>query len=172
MIPLTPWIERKFIFDFPLSHFAIIYSRLQGSIYRVNELVKFANEESSTFNTNGWSVKEHIGHLYDLEELWWKRLHDFKNGKHMLAAADMTNKKTKLADHNASSLDQLVKLFSTERRKILDQIFEYDEADLSLTSLHPRLQQPMRLVDSLYFVAEHDDHHLAAITLLLNNGKI
>jgi hypothetical protein len=29
--------------------------------------------------------------------------------------------------------------------------------------LHPRLKQPMRLVDHLYFVAEHDDHHLARI---------
>ena len=29
--------------------------------------------------------------------------------------------------------------------------------------LHPRLKQPMRLVDHLYFVAEHDDHHLAKI---------
>jgi hypothetical protein len=29
--------------------------------------------------------------------------------------------------------------------------------------LHPRLKQPMRLVDHLYFVAEHDDYHLARI---------
>jgi len=34
-------------------------------------------------------------------------------------------------------------------------------------SVHPRLQQPMRLVDSLYFVAEHDDHHIAKISGLL-----
>ena len=33
--------------------------------------------------------------------------------------------------------------------------------------LHPRLQQPMRLVDHLCFVAEHDDHHLARIWELL-----
>jgi hypothetical protein len=29
--------------------------------------------------------------------------------------------------------------------------------------LHPRLKQPMRLVDHLYFVVEHDDHHVARI---------
>jgi hypothetical protein len=28
---------------------------------------------------------------------------------------------------------------------------------------HPRLKRLMRLVDHLYFVAEHDDHHLARI---------
>jgi hypothetical protein len=31
------------------------------------------------------------------------------------------------------------------------------------TLLHPRLKMPMRLVDHLFFVAEHDDHHLAII---------
>jgi hypothetical protein len=32
--------------------------------------------------------------------------------------------------------------------------------------VHPRLRQPMRFVDHLYFVAEHDDHHLATISEL------
>ena len=30
----------------------------------------------------------------------------------------------------------------------------------------PRLGTPMRLVDLAFFVAEHDDHHLAQITFL------
>ena len=36
------------------------------------------------------------------------------------------------------------------------------------TSLHPRLKQPMRLADHLYFVAEHDDHHVAKIWELID----
>jgi hypothetical protein len=28
---------------------------------------------------------------------------------------------------------------------------------------HPRLGTPMRLIDLAYFVAEHDDHHLARL---------
>jgi hypothetical protein len=35
------------------------------------------------------------------------------------------------------------------------------------TAVHPRLQMPMRLVDWAYFVAEHDDHHLARIRELI-----
>jgi hypothetical protein len=35
--------------------------------------------------------------------------------------------------------------------------------------LHPRLKQPMRLVDHLYFVAEHDDHHLARIWEMIHS---
>jgi hypothetical protein len=34
--------------------------------------------------------------------------------------------------------------------------------------LHPRLKVPMRLVDHLCFVAEHDDHHLARLWALVN----
>jgi hypothetical protein len=43
----------------------------------------------------------------------------------------------------------------------------YDEGLIVRTSLHPRLEQPMRVIDHALFVAEHDDHHLATITSLL-----
>jgi hypothetical protein len=33
---------------------------------------------------------------------------------------------------------------------------------------HPRLKTPMRLIDHLYFVAEHDDHHHARIWELVS----
>ncbi len=29
--------------------------------------------------------------------------------------------------------------------------------------VHPRLKQPMSMVDLFFFIAEHDDHHLARI---------
>jgi hypothetical protein len=45
-----------------------------------------------------------------------------------------------------------------------------DPALFARSMLHPRLQQPMRLVDHLYFAAEHDDHHLACIWELLHGG--
>ena len=46
---------------------------------------------------------------------------------------------------------------------LLVRLETLDEAAFGRTLLHPRLKQPMRLVDHLYFVAEHDDHHLAKI---------
>ena len=36
-------------------------------------------------------------------------------------------------------------------------------AELARTALHPRLRQPMSVVDLCFFVAEHDDHHLRTI---------
>jgi len=161
MIAQTPWLERKFHLDFPVTMFPVIYSRLEGSIFRIQALLMNVDKEQSSYNPNGWSVKEHLGHLYDLEELWWMRLEDFKAGKKTLTAADMSNAKTKEADHNSKTLEQLLQFFTAERKKILDAVYNFDEETLSITSLHPRLQQPMRLIDSLYFVAEHDDHHIA-----------
>jgi len=43
----------------------------------------------------------------------------------------------------------------------------YDESSVVRAALHPRLQQPMRVLDLAFFVAEHDDHHLAHITRLI-----
>lgn len=45
-----------------------------------------------------------------------------------------------------------------------------DPALFARAILHPRLKKPMRLVDHLYFVAEHDDHHLAFIWELLRDA--
>lgn len=167
MISQIPWIQRKFNFDFPVGLFPVIFCRLEGSMFRLQVLLKNAGEELCSHNTNGWSVKEHTGHLYDLEDLWWKRLQDFKENNPVLTAADMNNTKTKEAGHNDKTLEQLLGLFTSERQKILELIYNFDEGMLSRTSLHPRLNQPMRLVDSLFFVAEHDDNHISHIASLL-----
>ena len=167
MIPQTPWFERKFNFDFPVGLFPVIFSRLEGSIFRMYSLLSNADEEICSTVISGWSVKQHVGHLFDLEELWWKRLEDFRQNKSMLTAADLNNTKTKEADHNAQTLEYLLEIFTVERQKILEAVYTFDEEMLSRTSIHPRLQQPMRLIDSLFFVAEHDDHHIAAMSNLL-----
>lgn len=167
MIYQMPWFERSFRFDFSVHLFPVIFSRLEGSIFRLSHILQNADDEFCSYNANGWSVKEHVGHLYDLEDLWWKRLNDFIQNKEMLTAADLNNTKTKEAGHNEKTLEQLMSLFIAERQKILEAVYDFDEPMLARISVHPRLQQPMRLIDSLYFVAEHDDHHIAAISNLL-----
>jgi uncharacterized damage-inducible protein DinB len=167
MIVQTPWFQRTFDFDFPLGLFPVIFSRLEGSIFRLYSLLSNADDELCSISTNGWSVKEHLGHLYDLEDLWWKRLQDFQQNKVVLTAADLNNSKTKEAAHNEKTLEQLLEQFTIERQKILEAVYGFDATLLAKTSLHPRLNQPMRLIDSLYFVAEHDDHHISAISNLM-----
>lgn len=167
MIPQTPWFERQFHFDFPVGLFPIIFSRLEGSIFRLHTLLANADNEACSHNANGWSVKEHVGHLYDLEELWWKRLKDFQENRVLLTAADLNNQKTKEGRHNEKTLEHLLQQFTIERQKILELIYGFDEGMLLRASVHPRLNQPMRMIDALYFVAEHDDHHISVASNLL-----
>lgn len=167
MTQQTPWIERSFHFDFSTGLFPVIFSRLEGAVFRLHHLLANADEEHSSVAGEGWSVKQQVGHLYDLEELWWRRFNDFAEGRAYLTAADMSNSKTYSANHNETPLETLANKFLTERQKLLEIIFPFDKLQLNQTAIHERLQQPMRLIDTLYFIAEHDDHHLAKISDLL-----
>jgi uncharacterized damage-inducible protein DinB len=168
MIAQTPWIERKFEFNFPIGVFPVIIERLRGTLPHIQDIIKDRTEEELSQKVEGaWSVKEQVGHLYDLEELWYGRLEDFLSGKQTLRAADMGNAKTHNAEHNKKKIEKLVDQFSSARIKLIEKVQNMNDADASLTALHPRLQQPMRLIDALFFVAEHDDHHLAKIREIL-----
>jgi uncharacterized damage-inducible protein DinB len=168
MIAQIPWIERKFEFNFPLGLFPVIVERLRGILPRIESIVNNKTEEELNRKIGeSWSVKEQIGHLFDLEELWYGRIEDFLSAKQTLRTADMTNTKTHNADHNKKNIEDLLQQFSSARNKLIEKVKNMDKADASLTALHPRLKIPMRLIDSLFFVAEHDDHHIAKIREIL-----
>ena len=104
-----------------------------------------------------------MGHLYDLDELHEGRLADYREGKDVLRAADMTNRKTYEAEHNRSSIEHLLSRFREARMRFVAQLETMDADAVARTALHPRLNKPMRVIDLVQFVAEHDDHHLASI---------
>jgi hypothetical protein len=60
--------------------------------------------------------------------------------------------------------------FATARRELVTQLENADEADWLRAARHPRLKVDMRLLDLAFFVAEHDDHHLATVTDILRLG--
>lgn len=80
----------------------------------------------------------------------------------------MQNRKTEEANHNARPLEQILTEFRAARETLLNRVDQLDAPLLARAIPHPRLKTPMRLADHLYFVAEHDDHHLARIWELLN----
>jgi uncharacterized damage-inducible protein DinB len=171
MISITPWFERKFDFNFPVSMFPVIVERLRGTMPRLEFMLQnIPDKKLNDKDGDHWSIKEQVGHLYDLEALWYGRIEDYLAGKEFLRIADLNNTKTKEADHNSKKIQQLLQQFSEARNKLLQKVEIIDAVAASLTSLHPRLLQPMRLVDSLFFVAEHDDHHLTVIRELLKTN--
>ena len=80
-----------------------------------------------------------------------------------LTVADLSNRKTHEARHNDRPVAEILAEFRKARLQLVSRVEQLDSAPFGSTRLHPRLKQPMRLVDHLYFVAEHDDHHLARI---------
>jgi uncharacterized damage-inducible protein DinB len=166
------WFERKFEFTFPLDLHPNLCARLRGTPARLEDIVRGVSRDVLiTRPQEKWSAQEHAGHLLDLEPLWMARARDFLAGGLELTAADLKNRKTDEANHNARSLDQIMIEFRKARSMLMNQVEKVDPALLARTMLHPRLRQPLRLVDHLYFVAEHDDHHLAHIWELINVGS-
>jgi uncharacterized damage-inducible protein DinB len=162
------WFERKFEFSFSLDLLPNLRARLRGTPARLEETLRGRAREILTAKPQGkWSAQEHAGHLLDLESLWLARLKDYLTGSGQLTPADLTNRKTDEANHNARPLEPLLAEFRAARATLLKHVDELDESLFARTLPHPRLKTPMRLVDHLYFVAEHDDHHLARIWELI-----
>jgi len=164
MSNVPAWFDRKFDFSFPLQLYPNVCIRLLGTPVRLEELLSGISHEIRTAKPEGkWSIQEHAGHLADMEPLWMSRLNDFLSDEGTLTVADLTNRRTHQANHNSADLRKILGSFRSARFELLERLRTIEPAHFGRTLVHPRLQQPMRLVDHLYFVAEHDDHHLALI---------
>lgn len=162
------WFDRKFDFQAAEEPFETL-ERLKEAPVALSILVTGAHEEMLARRTNGkWSVKEHIGHLCVLEPLWRTRFGDIAENKPVLTAADLDNKATFEGNFNQFDAASLLARFQNERNETMRLLQRIDWSDQTHTSLHPRLQQPMRYGDHAYFVAEHDAHHLEEIRRLIS----
>jgi len=163
------WFERKFEFSFPIELRPNLCARLRGTPARLEETLRGRPHKIlSTKPPEKWSAQEHAGHLLDLEPLWLARVDDYVAARDQLTVADLTNRKTDEANHNARPLEKILTEFRAARERLLRRVEELDASLFVRAIPHPRLKSPMRLVDHLFFVAEHDDHHLARIWELVN----
>jgi len=172
MSQVSVWFERKFEFSFSLDLLPNLRARLRGTPARLEETLRGHPHEVLIAKPQGkWSAQEHAGHLLDLESLSLARLEDYVAARSELTPADLTNRKTEEANHNALPLEQLLAEFRAARATLLARVDELDASRFARTLPHPRLKTPMRLIDHLYFVAEHDDHHLARIWELIDGVR-
>ena len=169
MIQRTPWIERRFNFDFPTGCLYNILERLRGSSVRITDMVCGMDDEVLIFKPSGkWSIKEHVGHLLELEHLHRHRIGQLAQKVDVLTPADMSNQKTEESDFNKIDLKQLITNFDQQRQLFISEILDLPEDILQHSALHERLNVKMRPIDVAYFTAEHDDHHLADIRNLVS----
>jgi uncharacterized damage-inducible protein DinB len=172
VIRRTKWFERRFDFSLPVGVFPCVVERLRGTPARLEETTRHLPPRVLTARRGGsWSIQEHAGHLIDLDELHEGRLEDYARGLEVLRPADLTNRKTFEAGHNDVPLKDLLAAFRAARQRFVVRLEALTEDELAVSALHPRLQLPMRVIDMVLFVAEHDDHHLATITELSSSSE-
>ncbi len=168
MSQVPNWFDRKFEFTFPVELFPNLCLRLRGTPARLEEIIRaHSHERLIQKSDEKWSAQEHAGHLLDLEPLWMARVDDYLKGAVELTTADLTNRKTHEAGHNRRNVADILAGFRKARLRLADRVGAVELALFAQSIPHPRLKTPFRLVDHLYFVAEHDDHHLARIWELL-----
>lgn len=163
-----PWFERTFRFELPVEASFGLIERLRGTPCRLEERVLAVDSAHRVRSPEGaWSIQEHAGHLGDLEPLWLGRMDDLDAGLARLRPADLTNRGTHEAAHNEADLQELLERFRESRRTLVERLELASDAQWVRSAKHPRLEAEMRLLDLAFFVAEHDDHHLAKIRGIL-----
>jgi uncharacterized damage-inducible protein DinB len=168
VIKRTQWVARRFSFDLSVSMFPNILERLRGTPPRLEDRVQNLPSPMLTRRAgHAWSIQENAGHLIEVEALWLGRLDDFAAGAEVLRPADMENRRTDAADYNEKPLADILAAFRSVRSGFVQRLEALDREAIETPILHPRLNQPMRILDMMVFAAEHDDHHLAGITALM-----
>ncbi|HKQ50939.1 MAG TPA: DinB family protein [Pyrinomonadaceae bacterium] len=167
MVDRIEWFKRQFSFELPVWMYGNVVERVRGTPARLEDLVRGLPLEILTRRNNDkWSIQEQAGHLLDLEPLGMSRLDDYEAGRDTLHAADTSNRRTHEANHNADAIDHILAAFRRERTEFVRRLDSYDEAFIQRMALHPRLSMHIRPLDLAFFIAEHDDHHLARISEL------
>jgi uncharacterized damage-inducible protein DinB len=172
MHTLSKWVDRRFGYQPPAGEYPAIVERLRGTPARVEDRVRYLNRVVlRARDGDGWTVQEHVGHLLDLEPLWGLRVVELLTGAAELSPADMSNRRTREADHNARAMAAIAAEFRVARDNLVARLDDTVADDVERTALHPRLKRPMRLIDLCFFVAEHDDHHLAIVSRLARRAS-
>jgi RimJ/RimL family protein N-acetyltransferase/uncharacterized damage-inducible protein DinB len=164
MIAKTPWLERRFDLNLPVSAAPLVLERLRGTPARLEDRVsKLEGQVLAKRLGETWSILEIIGHLMQVEDLWAGRLDDYLAGEAVLRPAGFETGKVERAGFDQRPARGLLYDYRIRRAELVRRLEALDAAAIAGTAMHPRLNQPMRLLDLMIFAAEHDDHHLARI---------
>ena len=158
-----PWVDRRFNHELTPEHFPALLERFRGTPARVATLGWMPASLRTARQDGRWSIQEHIGHLLDLEALGEQRLDDFRGRVPTLTAADLTNRTTHEANHNRAEWWELIQAFTGARETLVAGLEALTADVIAHKAIHPRLKRPMNVPEWVFFMCEHDDHHLAVV---------
>lgn len=158
------WLDRTWDFTTAKLSPEVCMEELRKTPEKLRQLVTGADPEMLVQKHDGkWSVHEHAGHLLTMESLWIARLDDYILRRETLRPWNGTNADTEAALFNRQRLGKIIDDFSEVRNSHLNYLKQFVHLASDYSSYHERLQQHMTLADHLYFMVEHDHHHLASI---------
>ncbi len=141
MSEIPKWFERKFDLSFRVDLYPNVLARLRGAPTRLEELVLGIPSGVLTRKSGqSWSAQENAGHLLDVEPLWLARVDDYLAEVETLTTADLSNRKTHEANHNANPIEAILSGFRKMRLALVDRAGQLEPALYSRTALHPRLK--------------------------------
>jgi uncharacterized damage-inducible protein DinB len=164
------WNDRMFDLNLDVGLYQVIAERLRGTACRLFEMAESLSEleAEQSYNSN-WSIKEHITHLLNIESLHDGRVDDFINKCPQLRPVKTDAANTETEQNNKMDLKGLIESFKQSRVNLIEKLETLNLETHHFYSLHPRLQINMRPIDLMFFIAEHDDHHLTSIREVLIN---
>lgn len=163
-----PWFCQSFPFPVPVEELDKWRKNLDDFPKKLYAIVHHLPKEVLTYSApKKWSIMEQIGHIYLLESLWQTRIQDILQGQNLMTMADLNNTATTTSNFNQSDLHILLTAFENKRKTTIEQLINIAPTDLQKTSLHPRLQTPMSIVDLSYFIYRHDHHHLRSMEVII-----
>ena len=149
---LTPWLYRRWRFDFPAELYPAVIARLAGMPARVEEVAaSLTPERARATPGDGWSIQRHIAHLCDLERLLHDRLDAYERGEAVLPAADMSNARSVETDHDARELGEVLSSVRAVRMETVERLRGYPRDFFGRSAWHERLGMQKRVVDSCVF---------------------
>ncbi len=159
------WFDRKMTFGLPPEMLPFYLERLSGTAVRIEQKVKALDDKfiCERFD-NKWSIKQHIGHLAEVDKINNKRIDEMIAGAAVLSAAVFEPQ-----DYNPWPVEKVIAYFREGREKNIAKYTSLPETDLSKSSLHPRLKIQTNPIDLAWFDAEHDDHHLVKINEIIQH---
>ncbi len=158
------WLEKQFDFDFSVERYVELLQTLRETPGTLAAMVESLTKETLTRrDDDSWSIQENVGHFLTLESLFHGRLDDFLNDEPVLRPANFEDNQTDKAHYNDKDINWILSEFRKQRGIFILRLDALQPEDFRRIALHPRLNKPMRLCDSMFFEVEHDQHHLARI---------
>lgn len=166
-----PWVDRHMPLGLPIDQLPFLLERLHGTPERLREL--FRDQPPHKLRTravDAWSMFDHAAHLLLVQERFHMRIEEYRALCERLSPIGFEDAENRLRGHASRDTGDMLEEFRLERMAFIAEVRSLPKGILPHRAEHPCRGPGMRITDALYWLAEHDDHHLACIRALRDSA--